>query len=383
MTRHDYKQNAYYMLYLIRCVLHNTVPAKEKLDKMDLAQLLKVAEDHSLSAMVAYALGSAGIKDKAFEDAKNKAVFRSVLFDNERRNILIELEKQKIWYLPLKGSIIKDYYPQIGMREMCDVDILFDNKAVEEVKNIMSANGYTMEHDDTGHDLVFMKEPCYNFEMHSALFNNAYRPVIDRYYESVRSMLVKDDDNNYGFHLTTEDLYVYITAHEYEHYILKGTGIRNLVDRYIILERFRSTLNEAHIDNELKKIELDDYEKSSRELLLKVFSGKTLSPAEKEMLDYYIFSGTYGNMENQVDNKFIEIGAGRSSLIKYILSRFSVPVTESDPRYKPYKKQFPLFYRYKVLLPLLPFYRLLKGILDRPRALWVEVKAIISRKKRT
>ena len=55
MTKHDYKQNAYYMLYLIRCVLNNKVPAKEKLDNMDLSQLFEVANDHSLMTITAYA----------------------------------------------------------------------------------------------------------------------------------------------------------------------------------------------------------------------------------------------------------------------------------------------------------------------------------------
>ena len=55
MTKHEYKQNAYYMRYLIRCVLNNKVPAKEKLDKMDLSQLYEVANDNFLTAITAYA----------------------------------------------------------------------------------------------------------------------------------------------------------------------------------------------------------------------------------------------------------------------------------------------------------------------------------------
>lgn len=60
MTKHDFKQHAYYMIYLIRCVLHDQIPQKEKLDKIDLSKLYEVAEKHSLSAITAYALESAG-----------------------------------------------------------------------------------------------------------------------------------------------------------------------------------------------------------------------------------------------------------------------------------------------------------------------------------
>jgi hypothetical protein len=58
MTKHDYKQNAYYLIYLIRCVLNNKIPAKTKLDKMDLSGVFAVAKAHSLTAIAAYALES-------------------------------------------------------------------------------------------------------------------------------------------------------------------------------------------------------------------------------------------------------------------------------------------------------------------------------------
>ena len=66
MTHHDYKQTAYYLIYLTKCVLNDKIPAKEKLDKMDLPQLFEVAENHSLTAAAAYALESAGIYDESF-----------------------------------------------------------------------------------------------------------------------------------------------------------------------------------------------------------------------------------------------------------------------------------------------------------------------------
>ena len=73
MTDHDYKQSAYYLIYLIRCVLTGKQPAKQRLEKIDLNDLLYVAKEHSLSAICAYALNSAGIADPAFEEEKNKA----------------------------------------------------------------------------------------------------------------------------------------------------------------------------------------------------------------------------------------------------------------------------------------------------------------------
>ena len=127
MTKHDYKQHAYYLIYLIRCALHNRKPAKAKLDKMDLSSVFAVAKEQSLTAMAAYALQSAGICDSRFTEAKDKAIRSAMLYYIERQNIFCEFEKAGIWYMPLKGIILKDYYPKTTMREMCDNDILFDS----------------------------------------------------------------------------------------------------------------------------------------------------------------------------------------------------------------------------------------------------------------
>ena len=74
MTKHNYKQNAYYMLYLIRCVLHNNIPSKEKLDKLNLSQLYEVAQAHSLTAITAYALETANLFDAQFKEVLTPAI---------------------------------------------------------------------------------------------------------------------------------------------------------------------------------------------------------------------------------------------------------------------------------------------------------------------
>ena len=51
---------------------------------------------------------------------------KALLFDAERKGILDFMEQRGIWYLPLKGVVLKDYYPAVGMRQMSDNDILYD-----------------------------------------------------------------------------------------------------------------------------------------------------------------------------------------------------------------------------------------------------------------
>ena len=159
MNKHDYKQNAYYLMYLIRCVLNDKIPAKEKLDKMDLSGVFAVAKAHSLTAIAAYALESAGIYDNAFEEEKNKAIRKEIILDSEREKVLAELENAGIWYMPLKGIIIKELYPQIGMRQMADNDILFDKTRASDIRSIMIHSGFKTELYDAGNQDVYYKPP--------------------------------------------------------------------------------------------------------------------------------------------------------------------------------------------------------------------------------
>ena len=377
MTKRNYKQSAYYLIYLIRCVLHNRIPAKEKLDKMNLSGVLAVAKMHSLAAIAAYALESAGIYNNAFAKAKYKAIRKNIILDVERESVLNELEKSGIWYMPLKGSVLKDMYPQIGMREMADNDILFDASGSSQVKAIMESLGFTTEHFGGSNHDVYHKPPVCNFEMHNALFSQSGGEKLFAYYADVKNRLIKDNDGGFGYHFTNEDFYIYIIAHEYKHFSHGGTGLRNLVDRYVFLNHLSDDLDMSYIEAELSKIDILDYEKNSRNLAQKLFGGVKLDAEEMQFLDYYIFSGTYGTTENFVKNGVKSRGGGITSRIRYGLDRFTVPVSKNNPSYEAYSVQYSFFYKHKLLLPLLPFYRLIHGLKNSRKRIITEIRTLM------
>ena len=378
MTKHDYKQHAYYMIYLIRCVLHDQIPKKEKLDKIDLSKLYEVAEKHSLTAITAYALESAGVVDERFTQAKAKSIRKEILFDIERERVLSELEKAEIWYMPLKGIILKEYYPKTGMRQMCDNDILFDKNRIKDVKEIMSDLGFIMKHDDSGHDIIFYKKPVFNFEMHTHLFGTGHSLRISEYYNSVKNRLLKCNDCKYCYHFSTNDCYVYLIAHEYNHFNdYGGTGLRSLVDKYIYLHCLNNILNMSYIEAEMKKLALKDYENVSRNLSNKLFNGLILSEEESSLFDYYLFSGTYGTTRNLIKNKLAKIEGTNHKKIKYSLSRLFVPICKNNAKYMAFKNQYPTFYNHPVLLPVLPLYRLFFSLYKSRKRITTEIKTLI------
>ena len=111
------------LIYLLSCAVNEIEPDKEKVTAMDLERLYKFSDWHTLRAVVHIALRSAGVNNKSFQDAYNKAVRKNTMLDLEREDIFDAFEQHGIWYLPLKGSILKELYPEIGMREMADNDV--------------------------------------------------------------------------------------------------------------------------------------------------------------------------------------------------------------------------------------------------------------------
>lgn len=144
----------YPLIYFISCALHEKNPDSEKIKNVDMNNLLKISKYHSLTGIICYALESAGINDEKFQKEKNLAIRNLILLDAERKQICKFLEENKIWYMPLKGVYMKEYYPKIGMRQMCDNDIIIDENGIEIVDKWMLGRGYS-KHDESKHDYSY------------------------------------------------------------------------------------------------------------------------------------------------------------------------------------------------------------------------------------
>lgn len=376
MTESEMKATTYDMLYLAACAINGIVPDAEKID---LDRLYAVSKFHSLTAICAMALESAGItlSDK-WRETKAKAIRKNILLDAERAQILGYFEQNGIWYMPLKGIIMKDIYPKTGMRQMADNDILYDSSFQMQVKEYMESKGYKAESVGKGAHDTYHKPPVYNFELHTMLYHEQSDKNIHDYYANVKSRLVKDDDNGHGYHFTDEDFYIFMTVHEYKHYSGGGTGLRSLLDCFVYIRSKDNMLNWDHISRELEKLGLKDFERSSRELCMKVFSGTelpALSENERDMLEYYLLSGTYGTEKNHVENnmkKFSEKTGSRSKF-RYIMRRIF-------PELEVYKEHYPFFYKHRILLPIGWLYRFIKGVILNSRRIINELKIVAGNK---
>lgn len=355
-------QTFYDLIYLCKCAVNGTIPSKSRLDQMNMEQLYTAAKFHTLTGITAYALESAGIQEDKFRTAKEKALRKNIFLDIERKKLFSFCEKNGIWYMPLKGSILKEMYPDFSMRQMADNDILFDVKYQSEIKKYFEDNGYSVISYNKGNHDVYEKPPVLNFEMHTSLFGQAHNQEWKEYYEDIKERLVKDSDNNYGYHFSDEDFYIYIITHECKHYTGSGTGLRSLLDHYVYLQVKQDSMDWAYISDECEKLGISDFEHQSRNLSQRVFreSSAELSDEDKLMLEHYLKSGTYGTLEQYTQQKIekFQKQTGSTSRRKYIWQRIFPPM-------EIYEAFFPFFYRHKILLPVGWAYRLIRGVTAR------------------
>ncbi len=147
-------------------------------------------------------------------------------------------------------------------------------------------------------------------------------------------------------------------VHEYKHYSGAGTGLRSLADCFVYLRSKGELLDLEYIGGETDRLGIGEFERKSRSLALKVFSAEGLSKLsedERKMLEYYLASGTYGTRKQSIENRMDKLAAqtGSKSKLRYIMNRI-LPDSE-------FKKNYPFFYRHKILLPIGWIYRIFRS----------------------
>ncbi len=350
--------------------------------KITLEKLYKMSAFHSLNALLYCALE--GYEAQSERDKKLLARFKKELDLSARKNILLDYERSQLfayldsidaWYMPLKGVILKDMYPRMGMRKMSDNDILFDASYRKEVRDWFASQGYEVKaygHEE--HD-VYEKAPVYNYEMHTKLFTSKKSRVLAKYYENVRDRLVKCSERSFEYRFTDEDFYIYFVAHGFRHFDNSGTGLRFLLDIYIYISQKQSTLDFDYLEAEFKKQEIDKFEGSCRALALKLFEPcnksicDRLNEDEKALLDVFLSCGTYGTMSRRVDSMI-----NKTSRWEYIRARLFPPMEVMADYGRAFGK-------YKILLPIGWVYRWIVTLVRRPAKTFGELRLLLKKRK--
>ena len=310
-------------LSLIRYELAGT-PLPDGFAVSDEGSLLKLSEQQDVTHLVFDALQKNGIacRDQKFMSQYFAALWRVEQMDYELSRISSLFEENSIDFIPLKGAVIRDLYPQRWMRTSADIDILLraeQEEAAEEL--LMKKLGYEQDKEHAGahHASFYAPKNHVHIEPHRMLFHESHSDRAAGFFINVWDRALPDPDGSrHRFVLSDADLYTFHVAHMEKHFHQSGgCSVKGLIDLWL-LNRISSADTDGR-RRSLEKCGLTTFENKMRGLIDAWMDGR---PAENELLEQYILAGyLYGSNERRA-----KIDTRKTGKIRYILGRVFMPI---------------------------------------------------------
>ncbi len=162
------------MLDLVKNAIEGAAFPKAEFSEKTLKDLFELSSDYSLANIVGYALINGGVLGSdeysaCFKNTVYAAVFLDAQMQQELGAMSRVFKASDIEYIPLKGAVLKQYYPESWFRSCSDIDILIHKddlgKSAEVLENELS---YVPVHKGT-HDISFFSKSSVHIELHYEL----------------------------------------------------------------------------------------------------------------------------------------------------------------------------------------------------------------------
>lgn len=321
-----------------------------------LTELYKLAKAHDVAHLVGDALNKCGafnnLPDTTEENeratiSKIKAKFDEQVFTAVYRyeNINYELEQikqafneAKIPFIPLKGSVIRKYYPEPWMRTSCDIDILVKEEDLDKaVKVLTEKKDFKQDGKRNFHDISLYSPAGIHLELHFNIKETVEK--LDAVLETAWEHAAKKEncENEYEYKFSAEFFLFHLYAHSSYHFVSGGCGVRPFLDLYLLnkkikydREKLNALLEEAGIKKFAEEVE---------HLAETWFGELEYTNLTRRIEEYILNGGVYGTLENRV-----AVEQGKQGKFGYALSRIWLP-------YKTLKFRYPSLEKHKWLLP--------------------------------
>ncbi len=338
-----------YLLHLVKCVMCGEKLIKPE-EGTDMMKLYKLTRRHQVTVIAYEALKGADFEiDYAFAEKLEKDYKRAILKNVAQEanfSYVSELfEKNKILFVPLKGIVLKNLYPQPHFRQSSDIDIYVPEKYTDAVYPIMREAGFFTEEGSIGmgmHDKYVLNK-LVNIEVHRYLMDKN----MDKWYrlsEEIAKSIEQKDGILYN--LTLENHYLFVILHAVKHLRYAGIGMKSIMDVWVYIKAYKEKLNWDYINRMLKEYELYEIEGNLRALASYWFESEEVkNPVIKELSDYVIANGELVSKEEMNVSVAIE-----QRSLKHYARMFFMPYNEMAKKYKILKKM-------PFLLPAMWVYR--------------------------
>lgn len=319
------------------CQAQLSEKTKEEITADVLPLLFNLSKKHDIAHLIADVLDRHGLLEqsqiakKHFIRERSMAVFRVEQLKYDCKNVFDALEQLQIDYVPLKGTVIRNYYSEDWMRTSADVDILVHRDQLEDIINVLEQKlGYTLN-GVGAYDAVVVSPNGFHIELHFNLISENDNPKASEVLGNVWQYTQKEGDGH-CLSMREDYFYFYHLAHMARHFVDGGCGIRPYIDLWLMNKKIKFDVDKIY---ELLEIGgLLKFAKASETLSKAWMEDLTMDKETLSLQDYILGGGVYGNKENK-----IAMHQGKQgSRFKYIMSRIFMPVQEMQYRYPVLKK---------------------------------------------
>ena len=267
------------------------------------------------------------------------AVYRYEKMNCELCRLRKILNEAKIPFMPLKGSVLRQYYPKPWMRTSCDIDILVHKEDLDKAVKLITSKLSYKEGFKSSHDVSLSLNNEIHVELHYDLIEVNCAGNTETVLNSVWDQAVCVS-NTSEYTLSDEMFYFYHVAHMAKHFISTGgCGVRSFLDLWVLNHHL---LYDVKKRNELlKRGELLTFALEAERLSMAWFDNDEYTNISYCMGIYVINGGVYGTVENCVAVQQIVKGGK----VRYAISRIWLS-------YDILKFHYPSLNGRRILLPL-------------------------------
>lgn len=325
---------------------HLTDEEKSQLSDSTLSSLLSLSQKHDVGHLVGWSLHKNGLADKSsplyakLHQLQILAVFRYEGLHREYRKLCAALETAQIPFLPLKGSVLRKYYPEPWMRTSCDIDVLVHEDDLDRAVTCLTETcGYRTE-KKSSHDVSLYSPGGQHVELHYDLVEDGRASAARQILQTIWSCASVQTGHACRHQLSDEMFYFYHIAHMAKHFENGGCGIRPFIDLWI-LDHLPDFCPEKR-DALLKQGGLLQFANAARRLSKVWLDGAKHDPITRQTEIFLLRGGMYGNSENRITLQQQKKGGA----VKFALSRAFLP-------YDVIKFHYPILQKHPWLTPVM------------------------------
>lgn len=341
----DFESNEGYFLHLLKCSLKTEQP-KEPPEGIDFNVILEISKRHDVENLVFLSvekLKNQPSKElfEEWQELYYKDQKRCLFQDMALEELIEAFTKAGIDCMPLKGSVIKNYYPNPDLRSMGDIDFLVREQNRQVVRDIMHSLGYIDDILDDGQVDGFKREKLVYVEIHYdfSAKSHAYHNLF-----TINWSKLQPTETEHLFQMTFEDLYFFNVGHYAKNMHNQGMGIRSIIDVYVLWNNMTDEQKCSVLDR-FSNTELKEFNSK----LLKIADIWFNAEVDDGMLDglqqYLLNTETYSNKKNEITMYAVYDNADDSNF-KYVLRKI---FPSSDGLYR----RFNIHHKCFLILPFL------------------------------